>query len=597
MAHEIGWNFPSNGGGVIAGFNDSGIETFAGQPFESLAREIIQNSLDARASNSAPITVRFRLKEIRHADFPGHGEMLGIVKKCLTANQDDPKAKEFFENAKKILKGKQINCLEILDSNTTGLQDGANGNIKSGHWHRLIKATGKPQTQDLAGGSFGIGKNAPFAVSDLRTVFYFTRYCASGKTAEYAQGKAILVSHEFSGGGDTQAVGFYGVKDGCGRLESNQIPAILMRRKNEMDGTTILIPGMREVKGWEKKIVAAVISNFFFAIDQKDLVVMIEKNGKDLPINHDKLPILLGSAKQQRGKAETMPKFLHGLWDDPNVKIAREYYHAIKKGSRVEIKSGSFPLEHCVLWIAKGLGLPQSVAMLRRGMKITSDLPKLKRWGGFDDFAAVCICESGPGNALLRRMENPAHNAFEHDRLRPSKESEEGKKALEKLGDWIRGEIRKIAEDSVGKPVPLDAMREFFSSEEEDDDDVPGNGDTKDVDPIIPPKPIPPNPIPPDPKEAIGIESVRILRTQKDNVKHVNFTPKKAGKGALSVEIAGDSSTEKVRIKKATGAGIRKEKGRFVLDVKKGKRVSVEIELFESLDESLSATLTAERKK
>lgn len=62
---EIGWNFPSNNGGTEAGFNDSGIETFAGKPFESLAREIIQNSLDARVSSDKPVTVAFQV-EISH---------------------------------------------------------------------------------------------------------------------------------------------------------------------------------------------------------------------------------------------------------------------------------------------------------------------------------------------------------------------------------------------------------------------------------------------------------------------------------------------------------------------------------------------------
>ena len=192
--------------------------------------------------------------------------MLDIVDKCLDASQDDLKGKEFFENAKKILTGKSINCLKILDSNTTGLQ----GDRKKGDWHRLTKATGKPQTEKNAGGSFGIGKNAPFAVSDLRTVFYSTRYGANGKDAEYAQGKAILVSHAESNGGETQAVGFYGVREHCDRLADKAIPSILKREKDEKDGTTVFVPALREVKGWEEKIVAAITSNFFFSINEKE---------------------------------------------------------------------------------------------------------------------------------------------------------------------------------------------------------------------------------------------------------------------------------------------------------------------------------------
>jgi len=43
----IGWNFPSNNHGQKAGLNDSGIETFLGTPLQSLAREVVQNSIDA----------------------------------------------------------------------------------------------------------------------------------------------------------------------------------------------------------------------------------------------------------------------------------------------------------------------------------------------------------------------------------------------------------------------------------------------------------------------------------------------------------------------------------------------------------------------
>ena len=44
----IGWNFPSNDNGQINGISEAGIETFKGSPFPSLAREICQNSLDAK---------------------------------------------------------------------------------------------------------------------------------------------------------------------------------------------------------------------------------------------------------------------------------------------------------------------------------------------------------------------------------------------------------------------------------------------------------------------------------------------------------------------------------------------------------------------
>jgi len=53
--NKIGWNFPPTGGGVETGINDAGIVTFDGAPLSSLAREIIQNPLDARADPERPV--------------------------------------------------------------------------------------------------------------------------------------------------------------------------------------------------------------------------------------------------------------------------------------------------------------------------------------------------------------------------------------------------------------------------------------------------------------------------------------------------------------------------------------------------------------
>ena len=48
------WNFPSNNHSQIIGIADSGVEMFKGTPIKSLAREICQNSLDARLDNAHP---------------------------------------------------------------------------------------------------------------------------------------------------------------------------------------------------------------------------------------------------------------------------------------------------------------------------------------------------------------------------------------------------------------------------------------------------------------------------------------------------------------------------------------------------------------
>jgi hypothetical protein len=55
------WFFPSNNGGQESGFNDAGVETFKGNIDRYLAREAIQNCLDAVANHLKPVRVVFEL--------------------------------------------------------------------------------------------------------------------------------------------------------------------------------------------------------------------------------------------------------------------------------------------------------------------------------------------------------------------------------------------------------------------------------------------------------------------------------------------------------------------------------------------------------
>ncbi len=340
-------------------------------------------------------------------------------------------------------------------------------------------------------------------------------------------------------------------------------------------------------------------------------------------IDHDNLPNLLGCT-QQNDNQENPSKLLGGLWDDENIKTARAYYQALKQDP-IEKETGI--LGHCYLWIKEELNFPQSVAILRRGMKITDDQPHLKRWDTCSDFVAVCMCDSDEGNALLRRMENPAHDAFEYQRL--GKDSGRGRKALRELTEWIRSEVKKITEEPVEQSFQLDTLSDYFPSE---DDDLPGENSERDFDgssiiSLTPTSLKPQNTSDVDDDEegnggegteegsgssngggtsgdnggsnrtavAMKIESIRVIRTKKGDVKHVRFTPKETGVGVLSVKIAGDSFTERVGIKNIDGVKVKKTTSGLSLNVEKDKRIAMNIELSESTDASLSITLTQKK--
>ena len=63
---KIGWRFPPLSGGTKQGYTNNDIEGFKGEELiDNLAREICQNSLDARDKNSLePVKVVFELKHV-----------------------------------------------------------------------------------------------------------------------------------------------------------------------------------------------------------------------------------------------------------------------------------------------------------------------------------------------------------------------------------------------------------------------------------------------------------------------------------------------------------------------------------------------------
>ena len=438
MSDGIGWRFPPTNGGMGDGFNHSGIAHFAGAPLASLARETVQNSLDAGLAPDEPVHVSFELIDL-HPGNVGQDELAEAIDASIQTAQGDPdsRATEALTAMAKAIKSDAIPCLRVSDRNTTGL--------RGDHWRTLVKMQGvshKPELKDAgAGGSHGIGKYAPFAVSSLRTVFYWTCFDEDGKVQERFQGKTVLISHTDAEGEETQGTGFFGVKKGCHELTQEIPPCFRMLDKhgNPVQGTSLAIAGFRETDDWRRRVAASVIENFFYAIDTDRLTVIVE------PDESSELMEIDG------GSLESWFEYLadNADPDDPGntadhpLREAEIFWRLSRDEPAAEKQDSA--LGHCRLWIHTAEGFPSKVAFVRRtGMLVTTQQSGLIRFPGFRDFAALCVFEDPAGNELLRRMENPTHDRFEPDRL-PEDDRSRGRSALNRVTDWIRSEIRKQA--------------------------------------------------------------------------------------------------------------------------------------------------------
>ena len=155
--------FLSNEGDIDVGLGDAGIETFRDTPYASIARECGQNSSDARSKN--PVCLSFDLIEVNSSEIPSLESFRSSIDCCLKKARESDIEKEvgFFERAKNSLSKDSIKILKISDTNTKGLIGPC---VQGTPFHSLLKGSGVSVKNDpTSGGSFGIGKNAAFAVS------------------------------------------------------------------------------------------------------------------------------------------------------------------------------------------------------------------------------------------------------------------------------------------------------------------------------------------------------------------------------------------------------------------------------------------------
>ena len=462
MSDDIGWRFPPTNGGRIDGFNDPGIAHFTGAPLASLARETIQNSLDASLAPDEPVHVSFELINVQPGKV-GQDELAMAINASIQTVGDDPLASAALTAAAKSVMTDKIPCLRVSDRNTTGLP--------GDHWRALVKMQGVSHKElEGAGGSHGIGKYAPFAVSTLRTVFYWSCFREDGKVQERFQGKSVLMSHTNAEDEETQGTGFFGVKEDCRELTQNIPPIfrLLDQHKCPLQGTSLTIMGFRETDDWRRRVAASTIGNFFYAIGTGRLTIIVEpeESSELMEIDHGTLEKWF-----QHLTKDTDPDDPENTADDP-LREAQNFWKLTKDEPVAEKQDSE--LGHCRLWIHSAEGLPSKVAFVRRtGMLVTAQQLGLIRFHGYREFAALCVFEDPAGNELLRRMENPKHDQFEPDRL-PKDDRSRGRSALKRITDWIRSEIRKQAgPPEGGKKTVLSELAAYlpdYQSEEPFDD-------------------------------------------------------------------------------------------------------------------------------
>lgn len=445
ISKKIGWNFPANDDGQEVGLNDPGIETFKDDPLSSLAREGLQNSADAADQSNKPVEVHFKLLEIPSSEFPGYAEFKQTLQACKQYAKSSQKTVAFCDNALAVLAQPTLPVLQISDYNTTGLTIGAK-NDRTTDWFKLTKSVGVSDKNAGKLGSFGIGKHAPFACSDLRTVFYGTKDLNS---AVAFQGVSKLVTHlrdDASGKKiRTQGTGYYGVRLGNSPLSDFKVAPQFERRKI---GADIYVMGFHDFPNWEAQIIKTVIESFFVAIHQGKLIAKVGRT----TLNKTSLP-------DQIKKHYAVP--------DTNY-YADAYYQTLTSDDALEFTEEDFLGKGKItLRLLENKEFKKKVAMFRRsGMKIFDK-------GHFHTplrFAGVFTVEGQSLDALLRTLENPNHSLWEATR---GADPDEAKRVLKEITNWLHAKVRELGGAENVTEVDAEGVSQYLPDDIEDESGTP----------------------------------------------------------------------------------------------------------------------------
>ena len=406
----VSWNFPSNAGGQVRGVEDSGIATFNGNELKALARETCQNSLDAKAVGQACVRVEFCRYIIDYTDVPGHEQYKQILNRANDFWKDNANVQPFFDKSIRSFKHK-FYVLRVSDYYTTGLSQPYNAKSFGG-WNALTKIDGGATKSGDAGGSYGIGKNAPFSNSTLRLVFYRT---LNEDNEIAAQGMSRLVS--FLDLNDstvtTTGVGYYGNPEN--NMPVPQIPELDKLNERSQMGTDVFIYGFNDAQEtWERQMFVEILDNFLIAIYKGKLEVSIQNE----TLNKDTLKKYIEKYKQD---------VLHA-YDDYCALID-------KKAKEFNLPFRALGIFHLKLLVDSERKLNRKILVVRNSGMTLFQMDHLPN-GIF--FTGVLELEGQKLNEYFRQMESPTHDGWDPGRHSNAQEAADSIKEIKR---WVRNRI------------------------------------------------------------------------------------------------------------------------------------------------------------
>lgn len=448
------WVFPSNNNAEVRGINDAGIQTFASKMYESLVRESIQNSLDAKKKtlpDDVPVEVFFQQEQIKSTDLPGKESLMEAFKLCNNIPNCNSKTQELFSTALDRIEDKSIRILKISDYNTTGLDGGSTGEIGSS-WSKLVKEVGTNDKDSVAGGSYGIGKAAYYACSEMRTIF-ISSLSENGEKSSIGVSK--LISFQLENGDLSNGIGYYANTERF--LAFPELVDFDGCEPRTKSGTDIYVIGnYLDPNGGSlsKTLIKNIITNFLVSLYYEKLIVHVNDEIIDKAF-------LESYFKEKLLKKDDLNK---------EEKTMLDYYLILSnfenKNKVISLNSSEYGFAYgfhdneCTLTVRKGDDLNRKILVTRKtGMRIF----EMKNLSSSISFSGILYVSGMTMNKFFREMETPAHDKWIANEQ--AKNFNEQKNALTELKKYIKDKLIENFADQFGDEIDAFDAGQFLPDE------------------------------------------------------------------------------------------------------------------------------------
>ncbi|MCD5460797.1 hypothetical protein ACXO18_06815 [Lactobacillus delbrueckii subsp. bulgaricus] len=429
------WFFPSGRDLQKVAAANPAIENFRDNSLSSMTREVCQNSLDAVVDNTKPVTVKFKEFDIIAEDLPGYHTLKeDILPAAKREWLEDKKTQQLINSMENCLNREKIKVLKISDFNTTGL--------KHGNWESLVEQVGSSfKSDEGSAGSFGIGKAAPFAVSQMWMVFYSTKVGNTKKSIGVMQ----FVSFE-KGDEVTQGPGYFSVDGESKKPFSNEVP--FDSEKRTEDGTDIYIIGVPS--NWEKGVELSLFENFLVSMtDTQEIPQKLRVYLNDEPIDAKKIKKTylnkLNAHKQKKDKPNSV-----------------SYYEVLHDDNKIichlnGLQDFGVAPEETLLFISANIENPNRRVLMSRksGMKIYDQ----KGFSRTIKFSAIFCAVGDRINSILKQVENVSHDKWSPERYPDPQYANRFLRALRKS---IKDAVIKNCSPKIEKVVDAFGVADFL---------------------------------------------------------------------------------------------------------------------------------------